>query len=298
MKRLVPILLVSLLTTSLATGQVQVRTYLGTTSGERFGWSVAVVGDVDGDGADDLAVGAPGRHDATDTGRVTIFSGRTSQSIREWTGSAAGDFFGYALAPVGDLDGDGLADVLVGAPQKLLPRFFFYTGSGGPTGPGYAQVLSGATGAVIHTVSGTTLGDGVGASVGAGGDIDGDGVTELLIGGTGSQQPGTVRVVSGATGATLRMHTGSYAYDGFGHSVAFLGDLGRDGIDDYAIGDIGQYAGDGAVRAYRGATGAEIWSVFGTPGMDSETGFSITRLGDRDGDGRSDLLVGARADNL
>lgn len=299
MMRLTSILLVSLLTTSLASGQVQVRTYLGTTTGERFGWSVAVVGDVDGDGADDLAVGAPGPQDASLPGRVTIFSGRTSQSIREWSGGAAGDFFGYALAPVGDLDGDGLADVLVGAPQKLLPSFFFYEGTGGPTGPGYAQVLSGATGAVIHTVSGSTLADGVGASVAAGGDVDGDGVTELLIGGTGSyQHPGTVRVVSGATGATLRTHMGSYNFDGFGHSVAFLGDLGRDGIDDYAIGDAGQNGGDGAVRVYKGATGDEFWTVDGPPGMDSETGFSIARLGDVDGDGRSDLLVGGRADNV
>jgi hypothetical protein len=283
------------LAASSASAQIEMRKYVGAAAHDHFGWAVSVVGDVDGDGKDDLAIGAPGRDGSlgVDVGRVIVVSGRTSQTLRTWDGLGPQDFFGQAIAPVGDLDGDGFADVLVGAPEADHPAFF---GAGGTYGNGYAHVLSGATGLPLLSI--TASGKCLGAAVAAGGDVNGDGVTELLIGGPGGS--GSVLVVNGASGAILRTHTPGPGTGGwFGHSVTFLGDLQNDGADEYAIGAIETQTNNykGRVRAYDGASGAQLWEVLGSQ-PDDEFGFSIARIGDCDGDGFPELVVGARQDGF
>ena len=78
-----------------------------------FGSAIAIVPDIDGDGADDILVGAP-----LDTGHVLLISGSTGDTIHYLTGESAGDQFGTAVAVSEDIDGDGVADFLIGAPSK------------------------------------------------------------------------------------------------------------------------------------------------------------------------------------
>ena len=119
----------------------------GDDHGDRFGAAVAAGLDLDGDALPDGAAGAPGDDDAGDgAGSVRALAG-AGGALYTVHGDAAGDGFGTSLAALGDLDGDGRGDLLVGAPGLA---------SGGP---GYARVLSGATGATLRTHPGTAPGD-------------------------------------------------------------------------------------------------------------------------------------------
>lgn len=114
------------------TGAVR-RELRGRLRGDAFGHTLGVIGDVDGDGVADWAVGAPnaqhrpsGYHDV---GRVDVFSGASGRLLTSIWGPREGATFGYAIAPVGDVDGDGHTDVLIAAVV-----------SGGP--PGLARVVA------------------------------------------------------------------------------------------------------------------------------------------------------------
>ena len=118
-------------------------------------------------------------------------------------GDAAGDYFGWSIAPMGDVDGDGVPDLAIGAHQNL--------DGGHSPDPGYVRLVSGATGATIDTLQGdgTSWYDGpddhFGQAVAALGDLDGDGVSELLVGAYKDDNvtlnTGMIRVFSGATRA-------------------------------------------------------------------------------------------------
>jgi len=265
-------------------------TFTGAADGDQFGNSVSCAGDVDADGYDDLIVGAL-FNDAggDDVGRGYVFSGQTGDTIHIFTGEAAGDVFGNAVASAGDVNGDGFADLIIGAPVN--DAFGIDVGR--------AYVFSGQTGDTIYVFTGEADDDWLGWSVASAGDVNNDGFDDLIVGapqnGAGGNFAGRAYVFSGQSGDTVHVFTGETAVDLLGVSVASAGDVNSDGYADLIIGASGfDAAGVNRGRAYvfSGRTGDTI-HVF-TGGADGDgLGWSVASAGDVNNDGFDDLIVGA-----
>ncbi len=273
-----------------AAAQQELARLHGAAAGDRFGYSLAFVGDVDADGHADFAIASPG---ANGVGALTVYSGRTQAVLHTWHGGGAGDFYGGAVCGAGDVDGDGHADVLVGAPRGVK---YLVSQVGG-----YVELRSGATGAVLRQVVGPAAPRGFGAALAAGADFDGDGVADWLIGAPGGPgSKGAAYVYSGASGALLRTHVPPPAttpgLPGLGYDVAILGDIDGDGVADYVLGaPVILTPGFSYVQTFSGATGESLWrTVQPTDVLDEEFGYSLAALSDISGDGLPDLVVGAR----
>jgi hypothetical protein len=144
-----------------------------------FGLALAGVGDIDGDGVPDLAAGAPYQNVAGqgDQGQVFLFSGATGARLRTLNDPVpqAGAYFGLALAGGGDIDGDGVPDVAVGAPGQEVA---------GQAGQGQVFVFSGASGQLVLTLTKPSpqAQAGFGWTLAGVGDVDGDGIPDLAVG--------------------------------------------------------------------------------------------------------------------
>jgi hypothetical protein len=248
-----------------ARGQSKQWDSTGVTHADHLGRSITYVPDVDGDGIVDFLVGAT-CDDPPDHGRAYLVSGGTGGVLHQFDGDAVGDQFGSIVADLGDVDGDGIRDFAIAAPNRSVP--------GSP--PGAIFVYSG-TGTLIRTIVSASNQE-VGTKLVALDDVDGDGVRDLLyIDG----QPGpscTVFVASGATGATIRTHTSS-AGD-YGGVVSRAGDVDADGRDDYVIRDL---SAGGTFHIHSGQTGAELYTYASDATL-------VTSANDVDLDGHADLL--------
>src|SRR5262245_35471928 len=197
------------------------RTYHGFNAFDHFGQAVAGAGDVDGDGADDVVIGAPQEGNGT----VRVYSGDSGNLIWTFTGVAAGDAFGDAVNGAGDITGDGFADVIVGAPFGDLTA----------VDGGYAQVYSGRTGNLIWTLGGGA-GDQLGAAVDGAGDFNGDGFDDFIIGSPMDEpngaESGSVFIRSGLNAAVLEWYQGEAAGDHPGEAVAGAGKIRRASSSD------------------------------------------------------------------
>ncbi len=244
-----------------------------------FGSSIADAGDANGDGVPDVVVGAPFGE------TVQLFSGATGAPLLTVQGTSGLNYgdLGESVAGVGDIDGDGKADFIAGAPN--------------PAG-GYARVYSGSTGATLATVDGIAKGFLFGKTVAGLGDLDGDGVREVLVADTGAEGGGEVYRHDGASGDLHSVILGLFlpvpSYY-LGLSVADAGDVDADGTSDLLVGAttdfILQGPNPGSAWVLSGATGAVLFSAFG--GNGHRLGFSVAGPGDVNGDGHADLLVGS-----
>ncbi len=258
----------------------RLHAFSGDAYGAHFGDAVAGAGDVDGDGCDDVIVGAPYQHAAT--GRAVVYSGRSGRVLLELVSPAAGAArFGSSVAGAGDLDGDGHGDLLVGAhaddPTKIK-------------GAGSAWAFSGHDGSVLFAMHGDDRGDELGRTAVGLDDLDGDGVPDLAV---GAPSGNFVRLVSGTDGHELATLRGQADGDRFGVSLARTGDLDGDGIDEFMVGaDQSRNAGVGYVRVFNGAT-REVLHGFQGARAKSNFGGTVAGLGDVDGDGIDDVAVGS-----
>jgi hypothetical protein len=269
----------------------------GTAEGEHFGHAVAGIGDVNGDGFEDVAVSAPlaDGEGGADQGRVDVFLGSaagltTTPQISIF--GQPGSEFGMSLDG-GDVNGDGFADLIVGAPLW----------NNGETDEGVAIVYYGsATG--ITTAGSLTLemnqaGAHFGHSVAFAGDTNGDGYGDIVVGApmwsNGETNEGAAFLFSGS--ATGPDTTPSWTFECntagamCGEAVAGNGNLNGDAYADVIVGA----PGAGQVYAFLGsATGlsaAANTTLTGVAG--AEFGSAVAFVGDANGDGFDDVLVGA-----
>jgi hypothetical protein len=274
-------------------------------AGASFGYSVGTAGDVNGDGYADVIAGAPHYDNGqTDEGRAFVYHGSASglPAMAEWTAESeqAGAGLGYSVSTAGDVNGDGYADVVAGAPdyddgQADEGRIHIYRGS-----------MTGLSAVADSTVEGDQIGAHFGASVGAS-NLDGDGFADAIAGvayydnNLASQgrifvYPGVASGLSAVTSWTIESNK---QYAQFGYSVSTAGDVNGDGYADVIVGapyySNGE-SGEGRAHLYYGSTAGLSttagWTAEGNQ-AGANFGWSVGTAGDVNGDGYADVIVGA-----
>ena len=240
---------------------------------------------MDGDGCPDYVVGAVhDRSQGWNHGAAYVYSGRTGALIRAHYGRTT---FGSDVAGGGDVDGDGIGDVIVGAIQEC-PQVDCVGGLKN----GAVYVFSGATGEQLHKFVGVGPVTTIGTSVDAAGDVDGDGHDDILTGGwTGYGGRGVVMVYSGKTGDRIHTIPGAELTYWLGQDVAGVGDVNGDGHPDFAAGEPRASIGaqlTGRVTVFSGADGSKLWRVHGEA---EEQLYRVAGAGDINLDGTPDLIV-------
>jgi hypothetical protein len=271
--------------------------------GTSFGAAVASAGDLDGDGYGDLVVGQPGYPAAGGEGRAFVYAGSptglgAAPTLLITAPPGMGGSFGATLTSAGDVNGDGYADVLIGAPAAAGGAgraFLFLGGKGG---------LAGAPSATLKGAD--TPGESHGITVASAGDVNGDGFGDVVVGAFDPATPGApagkVRLYLGSAmglseaPAIVLSAPGAAAGDGFGLGLATPGDVNGDGYVDLVIGAPFAALGAGSVQVFLGGTmgvGAlPAFTLNGTAGELGSFGRSVAASGDPNHDGYSDIVVG------
>jgi len=312
----------------------------GDAGGDAAGGSARSAGDINGDGYEDIIVGArKGDDGGTDAGEAYVVFGKAAGFADVDFGAlsptngfkisgTAGDEVGYSVASAGDFNGDGFDDLIIGAPFDAYGA----AGGGGAyivfgKASGFTNIsLSGLPPAGWLRIEGDTSPGREGASVASAGDLNNDGFDDVVIGawrnGTGGTETGKAYVVFGRSANPGTIDLGSLpATSGFaifgadpggeaGFSVASAGDFNGDGIDDLIVGaPLGDDGGSLSGQAYvifgksgsftdvnLASLGAGGFIIKGASTQDV-TGYSVDSAGDVNGDGFGDLIIGAPLDS-
>lgn len=304
--------------------------FLGEHKLEYSGYYVATAGDVNGDGFDDFLITCPEcDYGSADTGQVYLILGRAAadwgsafmlgSADASFVGEVSGDRVGRSASGVGDVNGDGLADFVIGS----------IASDEGATDAGQSYLVLGRVAAdwgLRYSLSladasfvGEAEGDESGRRVAQAGDVNGDGYDDFVIGASRSDQAGTdagkAYLILGRAAADWGMDSplgqadasfvGEEAGDQAGRRVTGVGDFNHDGLADLLVGaPHNSRAADAAGAAYLVLGRASVdWGqnhplenadavYVGEETLDV-AGYDVSAVGDVDGDGRDDLIVGA-----
>ncbi|GAB6141325.1 hypothetical protein JCM14076_20540 [Methylosoma difficile] len=306
---------------------------------------VSGIADLNGDLIPDLIIGAPGDDDKlSNAGRIFVVFGQSSGGTTGQLavdlgnneiiidGINANDLSGASVGSVADLNGDGLAEILIGAPTKengalvdAGAAFVVWGESAGGSGSGIdlGDPASGAGNGKGFVIRGEAAGDHAGQVITSINSLNGDAKADILVGAAGNDAggvdagaayvvwgkaaDGAVNLSNVATGTGGFRIMGQNAGDGAGQALAKLGDVNGDGLADILVGAMGNDAGGsnaGAAYVVFGkstGTGVDLDNVaLGTGGFritgsaaNENAGAAVTGLGDVNGDGISDMLIGA-----
>lgn len=264
--------------------------FAGETEHSFFGFSVSNAGDVNGDGYSDLISGA--REFGSGKGRAYIYFGGTNiDNVPDviLTGEAVGNYFGYSVSTAGDVNGDGYADVLVGAYGHNAQTGKAYVFFGGQFMDNVPDI----------TMTGESSSNEFGISVSDAGDVNGDGYSDFIVGAHaifsrrgkaylyfGNSQPNGIADVV----------MGNYSPgDEFGVSVSSAGDVNNDGFADVIIGAEGTSTSRGTIYIFLGSSDMNAvpdLMILGEA-SNNEFGHSVSCAGDVNSDGFDDVIVSA-----
>ena len=268
-----------------------------------IGFSIAGVGDQDGDGVPDLLIGCPGNdrqwsHPGShafstymttvhwDRGSVWMISGAKGARIRGWDGYAVGDCYGSAVAGAGDVDGDGVEDLLIGAP-------------GQEDSAGYVELISGESGRTLQIVRAAREGSRFGSAIAGGSDLNGDGRPDFIVGAPAADEAevdaGTIRAFDAASGDCLWTLHGLSAGAMLGSALALRSDVDGDGHADLIVGAPGSrnLRGEqeaGVVLVLSGRDQSVIHMIEGSA-EHANFGYIAVEVGDVNGDGTADMAA-------
>ncbi len=266
----------------------------GEAPGDAAGTQARNAGDMNGDGFSDIAVAAPGA--ASDAGTIYVVTGPLTGELSlafAWasvTGDA-GSSAGKGLAALGDVDGDGYSEIMVGAP-----------------GGNHAWVWGGPDQSVSATFTGETEGEEAGKGVARLGDFDGDGEHDFVVGSPasdeGSEDGGAVYVVYGPVSGTFDLYESDAVWYGdaegqrAGDALTGAGDMDGDGYEDFIFGADGLGSSSATVGAVYVVFGPQV-GLFGTDDVDvkwfgeavGEAAAYPAGIGDVSGDGLDDVAI-------
>lgn len=313
----------------------------GEAAGDLFGFSVALAGDINGDGLADFIAGAPDQDlggNSTSAGRAYVIFGQVggiSSNLDLGNLGSVGfaisgrsiDYdTGHSVSAAGDINGDGFDDVIIGAPHlggSSTPSGDAYVVYGSNSTDDVQLQLNPAANARFATISGVGTKADFGTSVSGGGDVNGDGLADIVVGAPnvglnsggggaytfyGSQAfPGQQSANNFGTGKGFRFE--GRLSDDAGYDVAIIGDINNDGFDDIAVGAWKSPANDvGAVRIIYGSAQPFSSSFSNVDFSNAGVGFTlvgertgdqlgnaVSAAGDVNGDGLDDFLVAAYA---